>query len=836
MPPPLTGSLRILMVQSFIRGDAARIRAIGAIAMLVCLMATLSSCGGNPGSGHSSKDSGKSLSSLLISPANPVVPIGDSERFAVIGVFSDGTRQDVTSTVTWATTNPDIVSIDKSGMAVAKHAGSTVIEAASGSISAKVTFAVPAASLISISLTPPASSVPKGAAVQLAATGLFTDGTTGDVTSSVTWASTGSAIASVSSAGLVTGASAGTAMITATSGQIRGAETITVLQPIMVSLSISPPGAVVPKGRTQQITVTGTFTDGSTQDVTGSVAWTVAPATIAAVSQTGLVSTLAPGAATISAVSGSISASTVITVASAALSSLTVTPANPSLTKGATQQLTVTGSFTDASSQNMTTTVAWTVSPANVVTVTNGGMITAVANGTAMVTATSGSVSGSDTITVSGASLVSINISPANPSVLDGKTQQLTATGNYNDGTTQDVTGKVSWTGAIPGVVDLSSVGLLTALGAGTATVKATSGSISGSDTVTVLATTLVSIAISPANPSVPKGETQQLIATGTYNDGSTQDISSKVTWSGAVPGVVSLSAAGLVTTTNLGTATITAAEGSISATTVVTVSAAVPVSLAVSPASPSITVGFTQQFHASELFSDGTKRTVTTLATWTSANPDLATVSASGVATGTAAGTASINASYRSVSGSGSLTVIPVTYLETEDLPSGGASSHTYFDQANTPGVDGTLRISNSGGAGENLCAMVYVFAADQQLSECCGCRVSKNGLLTLSLTNDLTSNPLTRQTLTSGTIEVDASDVAGNPTCDPASVTPKGSLTTWATHIQAITLGTPPASDGSSSSTPPSQNAPISVQNQCQFVQRLGSGQGICSCGTGD
>ncbi len=824
------------MSHSVIRGYAGRFKAIGAIATLACLLSILSACGGAPGSSHSSKNSDESLTSLLISPANPVVPIGDSERFAVTGVFSNGSKQDVTSTVTWTTTNPDIASVDKSGLATAKHPGSTVIEAVSGSISGKVTLKVPPASLISISITPPGSSVPKGSTIQLAATGTFSDGTTGDVTNSATWASLGSAIASVNSAGLVTGTASGTAMITATSGQIRGAETLTVLPPNMISLSMSPSSAVVAKGRTQQITVTAAFSDGTTQDVTASVAWTVSPATVAAISQTGLVSTLAQGSATISAVSGSMRASAAITVGPPALTSLAVTPPNPSLTKGGTQQLTVTGSFTDASSQNVTGTVAWTVSPASVATVSGGGLITALANGTAIVTATSGSVSGSDTLTVSGATLVSIAVTPANPSIFDGKTQQLTATGTYNDGSTQDITSKVSWTGALSGVVNLSTAGLVTALGPGTATVTATSGSIIGSDTVTVPAVNLVSIAISPANPSVPKGETQQLIATGTYNDGSTQDISSKVTWSGAVPGVVDLNATGLVTATSLGTATIAAAEGSISGTTVITVSAAIPVSLALSPAAPSITVGFTQQFRAVELFSDGTRRTVTTHATWTSSDPDIATVSASGIATGADLGTASISASYLSVSGSSSLTVIPVNYVETEDKPRSGKSSHTYFDQANVPGVDGTLRVSNAGGAAENLCAMVYVFSADQQLSECCGCRVSKNGLLTLSLTSDLTSNPLTRGTLTSGTIEVDSADVAGNPTCDPASLSPAGSLTMWATHIQAITTGTPPVTGGSSPVTPPSQNAPMSVQSQCQYVQRLGSGQGICSCGTGD
>ncbi len=821
------------MIQGIIRGGA-RFHVVAAIAALMCLLSILSACGGTPGPGQSGSNGDKTLSSLLISPADPVVPIGDSARFAVTGVFSDGTRQDVTPTVTWSVANPDIASVDKSGMALAKHPGNTVISAVSGSVSAKVTLTVPPATLTSISITPPVSSLAKGSTLQLAATATFADGTTADVTSSATWASSNSAVVTVNSTGLVTGAALGTAMITATSGEIRGAETFPVLPPTMVSLSISPPSAVVAKGRTQQITVTANFSDGTTQDVTGSVAWSVSPATVATISQTGLVTAVATGAATISAISGSISASAVLTVSPPALASLAVAPVNPSITKGGTQQLTVTGSFTDGSTQNMTGAVAWTVSSASVVTVSNSGMVTGVANGTAIVTATSGSVSGSDTITVAGASLVSIAVTPANPSIFNGKSQQLTATGTYNDGSAQDITSKVSWTGAVPGVVNLSSAGLVTALGTGTATVTATSGSITGSDIITVPLLSLVSIAISPPNPSVPKGETEQLAASGTYNDGTTQDISSKVTWSGAVAGVVDLSGTGLISALGVGTATITATNGSISGTTPVTVLAAVAVSLTVAPDNPSITVGSIQQFTAVEVLSDGTKRTVTNKATWISANSDIASITSTGLASAEAEGTATLNASYGGVTGSDTLTVMPVTYFVTESAKA-GVLSNSYFDKTNASGIDANVRVGQSGGTSSNICALVYVFSADQEMSECCGCKITPNGLLTLSLNNDLTSNPLTGKSLIRGTIEVVASDITANPTCNAASLTAKGELTVWTTHVQAVTVGELPPVAAASPSAAPSNDVFVPSQNLCQAIQELGSGQGICTCGTG-
>jgi uncharacterized protein YjdB len=908
------------MIRSAIRGEPARLRVIATGFVATCLI-ILSGCGGMPGpSSQQGKNTNQKLSSLAISPVNPVVAIGDNARFALTGIFSDGSKQDLTPTATWTSSNPDVASVDKSGTAVAKLPGTTVIEAVSGSVSASVTLTVPPATLMSISITPPGPSVPKGSSVQVAATAAFTDGSAKDVTSSVTWASSDPSIAGVNSLGLVMGAAPGAATITASSGVIRGAAVLTVLQPVLISLSITTPAASVAKGRTQQLTVSGTFSDGTPQDVTGKVAWAISPASVATVSPTGLVSTLAAGIATVTAISGSISATAVINVSPAVLTSLAITPPNPSVTKGKSQQLTVTGTFTDASTQNITTTVAWTVSPANVVAVSNSGILDTLANGTATVTATSGSVSGSDLVTVSAATLVSIAISPANPSLANGNTQQLTASGTYNDGSTQDITGKVlwsgavsgildltsaglvtargpgtarvtatsgsisnsstitvsgaalvllsvtpvnptlfkgktqqltatgtygdgskqdltnkvSWSGAVPGVADLSGTGLVTAQGAGTATVTATFGSITGSDTVTVSALTLMSIAISPANVSVPKGETEQLTATGSYNDGSTQDLSSKVTWSGAVPGKVDMSAAGLITATDLGAATITATDGSISGTTAVTVSAAVPVSLAVSPASPTISVGSIQRFTAVETLSDGTQRPATKLVTWTSADTDIASITAAGIATAKAEGTVAITATYHSVTGSATLIVVPVIYNFTE-TGRGGVSVQTYFDKTNVAGVDAPIRVAESAEGGENLCAMVYVFSADQEMSECCGCKVTQNGLLTLSLNKDLTSNPVTGKTLTRGTVQVIASDSTNNPTCDPTSLAPTAAFTVWGTHIQPITVGELPPSPSSQSTSPPHDKF-IAPQTLCQFVEELGSGQGICTCGTGN
>jgi hypothetical protein len=159
------------------------------------------------------------------------------------------------------------------------------------------------------------------------------------------------------------------------------------------------------------------------------------------------------------------------------------------------------------------------------------------------------------------------------------------------------------------------------------------------------------------------------------------------------------------------------------------------------------------------------------------------------------------------------------------------------YFSNANTAGApDGTVRIDNPGLTYGNVCAMIYVFAADQQLSECCGCVESHNGLRTLSVNKDLNSNPLTGVLLQTGVVKVVSAAVNNSP-CDPtANVTPTANLRTWVTHIQNKVGSAYPITETESSDSTLGATELANIQAECSFIGILGSGHGICSCGTGD
>src|SRR5438034_892348 len=177
-----------------------------------------------------------------------------------------------------------------------------------------------------------------------------------------------------------------------------------------------------------------------------------------------------------------------VTAKNATLVSIGVTPANSNLPQGLTRQFTATGTYSDNSTQDMTTHVAGRASAAGVTTVSAAGgtegLATSVAVGTTTITATLGGVSGSTTLTVTAAILSTITVTPTTPSIANGTTRQFTATGTYSDSTTQDLTTQVAWSSSSPGVATISnaggSQGLATSVAAGTTTITATLGGVSG--------------------------------------------------------------------------------------------------------------------------------------------------------------------------------------------------------------------------------------------------------------------------------------------------------------------------------------------------------------------
>jgi hypothetical protein len=358
----------------------------------------------------------------------------------------------------------------------------------------------------------------------------------------------------------------------------------------------------------------------------------------------------------------------------------------------------------------------------------------------------------------------------------------------------------------------------------GVAQVSAAYQGINGSASVTVGAAALLSISVSPNQYSLPAGESTQLAAIGNFSNGTIQNLTPTATWSSA-SAIASVNGSGAVVANAVGTSTITASVGSVTGSASLTVTPAVVVGLTITPAAISLVLENSSQLQAMANMSNGTIQNMTASAAWSSTQPDIASVTSYGYATAQQVGTTTIEAEINGITGSASLTVIPLMAV-------------SYFNLANAQqtGFEDTVQLTNPGLTSGNLCAMVYVLDSKQVLNECCGCTISDSGLLTLSLANDLTANTLTGKQPVAGVIEVVPSNPGQNGQCNAASLSPNGVILGWGTNVLPPSANTNvQVTEETFAQTQLSNTEASVLAGECSMIQQLGSGAGVCSCGTG-
>ncbi len=454
------------------------------------------------------------------------------------------------------------------------------------------------------------------------------------------------------------------------------------------SIQVTPANVTIPLQYSETYTATGLYSDSTTKDLSSQVSWSVAPAALGTISTAGvLTTTTVSGAGTVSATLNSVTGSTPVTVTTAILQSIEVTPPLATVPVGAAQQYAATGLYKDSggvlSHYDVTTQPGgqWKSSNTAVATIDNAGVATGVANGTSTITFTLQSVvSPGVTLKVSSATLTGILIDETDPVDLFtsgvNTSTTLVAEADYSD---QSVIAPapVTWSlasGSPAGVVSVdATTGLVTALGVGTVMVNASYGGFTDSITVVVADVKLLSIAVSTTTPSVPLALTAQYTAVGSFNDNSTLDITDQVVWTVQDP-IASVSNAagsqGQVTPLKTGTTSVIAtAPNNVSGSASLTITAANLVSIALTPSgTATLPLGFNEQFVAKATFTDNSVFDVTTQATWVSDNAAVASVSNAagfqGLVSGLATGSANIKANLGSVTSPATLVTVDVATL----------------------------------------------------------------------------------------------------------------------------------------------------------------------------
>jgi len=503
------------------------------------------------------------------------------------------------------------------------------------------------------------------------------------------------------------------------------------------------------------------------------IVWTVRDPGIASVSTTGVVTALAIGSTQVAASALGKSGIATITVQKTPVASVVVRPNKVDAVVGSQTALTVT--TLDAAQNTLAgRAVIWTSSNQGVATVDANGQVTALAAGTATITATSEGKSDAATFTISPGAVARVDVAPSPVSMVVGQTTQLAATARDAKGTI--VTGKsVIWSSSATGVASVSSQGLVTALGAGSATITATIDGVGGTSTVTVDNVPVGSVVVGPQNPSIAVGATTQL--TATVRDANGTIVTDRpVSWVSSNTSVATVSGSGVVTGIAPGSATITATSETKSGSSTVTVTLVPVASVTVAPSSLSITAGQTGTLGATVKDASGNvlaNRPVI----WTSSDVQIATVSQAGVVTGVAAGSVTITASSGGQDGTATVTVgaAPASSIVVTPPASTLTAGQTAMLSATVKDATGSI-ISNA--------AVVWT-SSDAKVAA-----VTQSGAVTTAAAGTATITATSGSTSGSCTITVQPG-LAAKVTVSPSIVSVKNGKTTVLTAVAVDAKG---------------------------------------------
>jgi len=270
------------------------------------------------------------LESISVAPISKTIDEGQAQQFTATGSFDDSSTADLTSTVTWSSSDGAVATINASGLATGILAGTTVVTAAqdgttSNPASLEVTAPPSLPILESISVIPVSLSLEEGQTQQFTALGTYVGGGMADLTSTATWVSSNAAIASIDASGLATGILAGTTAVTAAQdGTTSNTASLEVTSepslPVLASISVIPVSSSIEVEQTQQFTALGSYDDSSTADLTSTVTWSSSNVAIASIDASGLATGILAGTTNITATKDGIT--------SGPTAVLTVTPAS----------------------------------------------------------------------------------------------------------------------------------------------------------------------------------------------------------------------------------------------------------------------------------------------------------------------------------------------------------------------------------------------------------------------------------------------------------------------------------------------------------------------------
>ena len=532
--------------------------------------------------------------------------------------------------VTWSS-SASAVTVNQSGLVTAVAVGNAVITVTTteGGFTSTCNVTVNPVPVASVSLNKNTLTLRVDETERLTATVLPANA----ANKNVIWSSSAPGFASVDASGLVTAVAVGKADITVATvdGNRTSVCEVTVLALPVTSVNLNKSGIALAAGDSETLIATVLPEKAGNKAVT----WSSSAQQFATVNANGLVTAVAEGSATITVttVDGSLKATCIVSVSPVRVTGVTLNKNSMTLASGDKEQLTATVLPTNATNKNVT----WFSFNSAVASVDPTGMVTAVAVGNVDIRAISSENNEHYSIcsvTVSAVAVSSVSLKP-NTTLAVGASETLIPSFVPANATNKNVT----WSSSNTPVATVDPNGIVRAVTVGTATITVTTadGGRTGTCIVTVPAAPVTGVTLNKTATTITAGNTEQLTATVSPSNATDKN----VTWSSSNTVVATVNTGGVVTAHSSGTATITATtvDGGHTASCVVTVPSVAVTGVTLNKTSTTITVGNTEQLTATVAPSNATNKNVT----WSSLQPQFATVDEAGIVTAIATGTATI-------------------------------------------------------------------------------------------------------------------------------------------------------------------------------------------------
>ena len=496
---------------------------------------------------------------------------GQDEQIHVYGHTDDGSVIDITGSVIWESSDPDIAYVDEDGMLRTGNPGQAVITGRleDGTIVTQFKVDVAEARFESVVLDRHELDLAAGYSETLIAAAVYDNGKTYNIDADAKWSSSDAGIARValeeSADGVlcrVTGLKAGSAKITASYKGKSASCRVVVSDAELIGLSFEQGHELtLPQGLTAEVSVTGDFSDGSLRDITSDVELTSEDTSVVTVEtgDTALLRGMTPGTAAVSAKKDGHTAKLQVTVGDAVATSLDIEAEETVVPAGTGINLTALAGFSDGTSgENVTLNALWDSSDIEIAEVTEGRVI-GIKPGKVTITAKFGDAEPASQEIEVGAAVVDVLDLSSDANVAIGHTLKITAVAGYSDGSiSEDVTPR--WSSGDESIATVNADGVVEGIAAGDVTITAALDGIEPVSKVITVFSDIEVFAIEADSTAVDSGESMQIRAIVHYNDGKQANVTDEedTQWSSGNTDIAVVSEDGIVTGKMPGSVTVT--------------------------------------------------------------------------------------------------------------------------------------------------------------------------------------------------------------------------------------------------------------------------------------